>query len=60
MEDLHVARIWARPAGDDEWRAVEPQAMVRVISQTPNPDYPRTTPRGGTGKGQLLRPVFGE
>ncbi len=24
--------------------------LVRVADQTPNPDYPKTTPRGGTGK----------
>ncbi len=27
------------------------EQVVRVIKQTPNPDYPRTTPRGGTGRG---------
>jgi len=60
VEDLHVAGVQARPEGEGEWRAVEPQQLVQVISQTPNPDYPHTTPRGGTGKGQLLHPVFGE
>ena len=25
--------------------------LVRVIEQKLNPDYPKTTPRGGTGKG---------
>lgn len=29
--------------------------LVKVIQQTINPHYPRTTPRGGTGKGLWLR-----
>jgi hypothetical protein len=28
---------------------------VKVIEQKPNPDYPKTTPRGGSGKGILIR-----
>ena len=28
---------------------------VKVIVQKPNPDYPKTTPKGGTGKGILIR-----
>ncbi len=27
------------------------EQVVRVIKQQPNPDYPKTTPRGGTGQG---------
>ncbi|MEQ1752402.1 MAG: hypothetical protein ABL974_23475, partial [Prosthecobacter sp.] len=29
--------------------------IVRVIEQKPNPDYPKTTPRGGTGKAIWIR-----
>lgn len=29
--------------------------IVRVIEQKPNPDYPKTTPKGGTGKGIWIR-----
>ncbi len=29
--------------------------IVRVIEQKPNPDYPKTTPKGGTGKGVWIR-----
>jgi hypothetical protein len=29
--------------------------VVRVIEQKPNPDYPKTTPRGGMGKGIWIR-----
>jgi hypothetical protein len=29
--------------------------VVRIIEQELNPDYPKTTPRGGTGKGIWIR-----
>ena len=29
--------------------------VVKVIEQKPNPDYPKTTPKGGTGKGIWIR-----
>lgn len=29
--------------------------VVQVIEQKPNADYPRTTPRGGTGRGRWVR-----
>jgi hypothetical protein len=31
------------------------EQVVRVIELKPNPDYPRTTPKGGTGKGIWIR-----
>ena len=31
------------------------ERVVQVIEQKLNPDYPETTPRGGTGKGIWLR-----
>jgi hypothetical protein len=31
------------------------EKVVRVIEQKLNPDYPKTTPRGGTGKGIWIR-----
>ena len=31
------------------------EQVVRVIAQKPNPDYPKTTPKGGTGKGIWIR-----
>jgi hypothetical protein len=31
------------------------ERIVRVIQQKLNPDYPKTTPRGGTGKGIWIR-----
>lgn len=31
------------------------EQVVKVIEQKPNPDYPGTTPKGGTGKGIWIR-----
>jgi hypothetical protein len=31
------------------------EQIVKVIEQGPNPDYPKTTPKGGTGKGIWIR-----
>ena len=31
------------------------EQVVQVIEQKPNPDYPKTTPKGGTGKGIWIR-----
>jgi polygalacturonase len=31
------------------------EEVVKVIELKPNPDYPKTTPKGGTGKGILVR-----
>lgn len=31
------------------------EQVVKVIEQKPNPDYPQTTPKGGTGKGIWIR-----
>jgi len=31
------------------------EQVVKVIEQKPNPDYPTTTPKGGTGKGIWIR-----
>jgi hypothetical protein len=31
------------------------EQIVKVIVQKPNPDYPKTTPKGGTGKGIWIR-----
>jgi hypothetical protein len=38
-----------------ESTGMSPDEVIRVIVQTPNPDYPATTPRGGTGKGVWRR-----
>jgi hypothetical protein len=31
------------------------EQVVKVIEQKPNHDYPKTTPKGGTGKGIWIR-----
>jgi hypothetical protein len=31
------------------------EQVVKAIEQKPNPDYPKTTPKGGTGKGIWIR-----
>jgi hypothetical protein len=31
------------------------EQVIKVIEQKPNPDYPKTTPKGGTGKGIWIR-----
>ena len=31
------------------------ERVVKVIEMKPNPDYPKTTPKGGTGKGIWIR-----
>jgi len=38
-----------------ESTGMTPKEVIRVIVQTPNPDYPATTPQGGTGKGVWVR-----
>jgi hypothetical protein len=39
-------------------RALGPEAvdaLVAVVAQKRNSDYPRTAPRGGTGSGRVIR-----
>jgi hypothetical protein len=31
------------------------EQVLKIIEQKPNPDYPKTTPKGGTGKGIWIR-----
>ncbi|MBN1346775.1 MAG: right-handed parallel beta-helix repeat-containing protein [Phycisphaerae bacterium] len=47
VEGLKVLNV--RGAG----REVKSADVVRVVQQTVNKDYPKTTPRGGTGRGVL-------
>ena len=41
----------------DEGQSIETQgeSLVHVFSQQSNPDYPNTTPKGGTGKGVWIK-----
>ena len=49
MRDVQVWR------GDRLEPLADPYALVGVIRQEVNRDYPRTTPRGGTGRGYLIK-----
>ena len=40
--------------GEGELASVDAEKLIRVGSQVVNPDYPTTTPQGGTGKGALV------
>jgi hypothetical protein len=40
---------------DDSQADLPIEQVVKVIEQKPNPDYPKTTPKGGTGKGIWIR-----
>lgn len=51
VENLRVAGV--RTVDSPEGLPID--RVVRVIEQKLNPDYPKTTPRGGTGKGIWIR-----
>jgi len=51
VRNLHVSGVRLRGATTD----LPPDQVIQVIVQMPNPDYPRTTPRGGTGKAVWIR-----
>ena len=57
VKNLHVEQITApiESNGKIEHREIDGRTLVRVIRQKLNPDYPKTTPRGGTGKGHWVR-----
>jgi len=55
VRNLHIGRVRVRAADGALTDWPDPDGLVRVIQQTPNPDYPKTTPRGGTGKGIWVR-----
>ncbi len=51
---------WPDAAGRMQSRSVTAEELpidcaVRVIEQRLNPDYPKSTPRGGTGRGIWIR-----
>lgn len=51
VRNLTVSRIRTTASPDD----VPIDRVVHVVHQTLNPNYPKTTPRGGTGKGIWIR-----
>ncbi|MBI5820801.1 MAG: hypothetical protein HZA88_17675 [Verrucomicrobia bacterium] len=55
VRHLHLSNVRALVAGKRAILAKGEDQMMRVSSQTLNPDYPKTTPRGGTGKGTWIK-----
>lgn len=55
VRNLTIRNVRLRAADGSETPVQDTDALVRVIEQRLNPDYPQTTPRGGTGKGIWLR-----
>ena len=54
VRNLRLRRVSLRPPGGRP-RRLDPDALVAVVEQKPNPDYPHTLPRGGVGQGHLIR-----
>jgi len=55
VRNLHLSQVrLLRQAGATP-EGLDAGTLVRVIQQRPNPDYPRTLPRGGTGRGLLIK-----
>lgn len=55
VRNLSLRNVRVRAPDGTETPVVDPEALVQVIEQKLNPDYPKTTPRGGTGKGIWVR-----
>lgn len=51
VEDVTISGIRTRDSQTD----LPIEQVVKVIEQKPNPDCPKTTPKGGTGKGIWIR-----
>uniref|UniRef100_UPI0037848120 hypothetical protein n=1 Tax=Prosthecobacter sp. TaxID=1965333 RepID=UPI0037848120 len=51
VRNLSVSGVRTRDAHSD----LPIEQVVKLIEQKPNPDYPKTTPKGGTGKGIWIR-----
>ncbi|MCX6970699.1 MAG: hypothetical protein NTV93_11210 [Verrucomicrobia bacterium] len=51
VRNLSVTRVRALDVGGD--MAIDD--LVQIITQKPNPDYPKSKPRGGTGRGIWIR-----
>lgn len=51
VRNVNVSGVRTRDSQTD----LPMEQVVKVIEQKPNPDYPKTTPKGGTGKGIWIR-----
>jgi endonuclease/exonuclease/phosphatase family metal-dependent hydrolase len=56
VKNFTLGEVRARyaSAGAGKEKFLEPHELVSVITQKPNPDYPNSTPKGGTGIGMLF------
>ncbi len=55
VRNLRLTNVSCLKGGQVVALANPMQTLVRVIQQAVNTDYPKTTPRGGVGKGILLK-----
>lgn len=56
VRGLSLTNVCTQLATDAKSKTpVDPQQCIDVVQQKVNADYPRTTPRGGTGKGILIK-----
>ncbi|MCK5802087.1 MAG: right-handed parallel beta-helix repeat-containing protein [Lentisphaeria bacterium] len=55
VKGLHIASVRSANGtdGKESGRRIAADELVRVIQQTVNPNYPKSTPKGGTGQGRL-------
>lgn len=51
VRNVHVSGVRTMESTDE----LPIEKVVQVIEQIPNPDYPKTTPKGGRGKGIWIR-----
>ncbi len=56
VRHLTVKNVRERRADGKEVAVSDPDSLVGVVQLKMNPDYPASTPRGGTGKGIWIRP----
>ena len=54
VRNLRMARVSLQPPTGAA-TPLNPDTLVGIIEQKPNPDYPRTLPKGGIGKGHLVK-----
>ena len=55
VRGFHLADVRVEVAGAMTRLRNPERRLVRIADQRPNPDYPKTTPRGGRGKAIVIR-----
>ena len=56
IRGFHLGRVCVRDGDSTRPLPNAAARLVRVADQKPNSDYPKTTPRGGTGKAIIVQP----